>query len=132
MANKYKGEVKLKLGGKELILRPTFGALAEIEDRSGKYITEIFGELERGRVSIKVLAVIISSGAAAANPDEAPTLNEAGDAIRKDGMLAIMKQRDDEGHSPLAQFLLYAITGDEKEPVKQNPPDPEPSAPGSE
>lgn len=129
MANKYKGEVTLKLGGKDYILRPTFGALAEIEDRSGKYITELFSELERGKVSIKVLAIIVSSGAAAADADSAPSVSEAGEMIRKDGMLALLKQRDADGQSPVAKFLMFAIAGDDKEATKPNPPDPEPSAP---
>lgn len=129
MANKYKGEVKLMLGGKELTLRPTFGALAEIEDRSGKYITELFHELDRGKVSIKALAFVISIGAAAADSDTAPSVAEAGELIRKDGLLSILKQRGADGNSPVAKFLLYAIAGDDKEATKQNPPDPESSAP---
>lgn len=132
MANKYKGEVKLKLGGREYTLRPTFGALAEIEDRSGKYITEIFNELQGGKVSIKALAVIVSVGAAAATPDDAPTVNEAGELIRKEGILGVLKQREASGSSPIAQFLMYAIAGDDKEQKPANPADPEPSALGKE
>lgn len=123
MANRYKGEVKLKLGGREYSLRPSFGALAEIEDRTGKSITELFGDLNRGRISIKALAAIVSAGAIAADPDAAPTFSEVGEAISRDGILSLLRQRDSDNRPPIARFMLHAIAGDEV-PQPANPTEP--------
>ena len=47
MANKARGEVELALGGEVYVLRPTFGAVCEIEDTIGTNLFDIGRRLER-------------------------------------------------------------------------------------
>ena len=67
MANKARGEVKLELGGEIYVLRPTFGAVCEIEDAIGTNLFDIGRKLERAEITAQELvklthACIVQSG----------------------------------------------------------------------
>lgn len=51
MANGQRGEVAVTVGGKSYTLRPTFDALCELEEVSGKPIDDILKGMNEGRVS---------------------------------------------------------------------------------
>ncbi len=53
MANKARGEVKLDLGGESYVLRPTFGAVCEIEDAIGTNLFDAGRKLERAEITAK-------------------------------------------------------------------------------
>ena len=55
MANAARGEVTLELGGERYVLRPTFGAVCEIEDAIGTSLFEIGSRLERAEITAREL-----------------------------------------------------------------------------
>ncbi|MFQ6016783.1 MAG: gene transfer agent family protein [Kiloniellaceae bacterium] len=55
MANEARGEVELKLGGKIYLLRPTFGAVAEIEEAIETNLYDIGQRLERAQITAREL-----------------------------------------------------------------------------
>ena len=55
MANTARGEVALKLGGTRYVLRPSFGAICEIEDALGASIFDVGRKLERAEITAREL-----------------------------------------------------------------------------
>lgn len=55
MANAARGEVTLQLGPQSFVLRPTFGAICEIEDALGTTIFEIGRKLELAEITARDL-----------------------------------------------------------------------------
>jgi hypothetical protein len=62
-ANKYSGEVSIKLGEKNIVLRPSFGALVQIEENTGKSLMELLSLILSSQITTKDLAVIIEATA---------------------------------------------------------------------
>ena len=62
MANPHRGEVEIELGGETYILRPTFHALVEIEERLGEGIVALTSRLSRGDIRLKDVATILHAG----------------------------------------------------------------------
>jgi hypothetical protein len=48
MANKFRGEVDITIGGNQYTLRPTFEALVEFEDRCGMTAYAAMGKMVNG------------------------------------------------------------------------------------
>lgn len=116
MANQERGEINLTLGGKEYVLRPTFEALCEMEDRLGITITDLIMEFAAGKVSIKKVGTVVWAGIYGSMGDKAPTLREVGDMLVKDGMMTVITQGGTNGTNKtnsLSQFLIQAIGADE-------------------
>ncbi len=88
MANKARGEVELDLGGKTYVLRPTFGAVCEIEDAIGTNLFDIGRKLERAEITVQDLvkfthACIAQSGASI-------DLDKLGESIVAQGSLGVI------------------------------------------
>lgn len=62
MGNKYIGTVDLKLGERNLVLRPTFHAVVEFEERTGLSIREALTLLAMEKISAKVIVTAIWAG----------------------------------------------------------------------
>jgi len=91
--NKYTGTFEITLDGKEYTLRPTFEALVEFEERSGKAINEAFREMLDNKLSFKTIACALWAGIlgeATYRNDQGYKENYivVGEKIRKDGIQA--------------------------------------------
>jgi hypothetical protein len=60
MANRRRGEVDVQLGGRTYTMRPTFAALAEIEDRTGCGLIGLLRKVRDHRV--KDIATVVHCG----------------------------------------------------------------------
>lgn len=84
MANKHRGEVNITLLGKTWTLRPTFGALAEIEDATGMGLAAVIQRFASGAFSIEDVAIVLHEGMRAVH-DDAPDLEAIKHAIIEEG-----------------------------------------------
>lgn len=98
-ANPIRGEVSLKLGAREVTLRPTFAALVAIERETGLGLVALVGKIREG--SIEHLPAVIREGARAA--DEQVTPDEIEGAVAAQGALSIIGAAN--------RFLTVALTG---------------------
>ena len=104
-ANKYKGEIKERLGDKERVFRLTFDSIVNIESRTGKSIMDITNEIALNKYAMKDIVVVlheglISSGIKLTQPS-------VGDMIMKTGLVK---------SSLIAANLLTTIfTGEDKD-----------------
>jgi tail tube GTA-gp10-like protein len=62
MANKYRGEVDIHLAGNKYLMRPTLGALCEIEDALGKSIITLLDQFSSKGLTLNEQAHIIVEG----------------------------------------------------------------------
>ena len=62
IANKYKGEIKQRLGDKESVFRLTFDSIVNIESRTGKSIMDITNEIALNKYSMKDIVVVLHEG----------------------------------------------------------------------
>ncbi len=116
MANTERGEITVILSDKEYILRPTFEALCDLEDRTKKPITQIMQQLFQGELSIKVLAIIVWAGIRGSMGDKSPTLDEVGNMMVEDGIFKVINQGGGNGATEtnaIALFISKAIGADE-------------------
>ncbi len=89
--NKYTGTFNITLQGKEYTLRPSFEALVEFEEKSGKAVNEAFQDMLAGKMSFKTIACAIWAGIkgeAAYNnaPKDSLKYLVVGEMIKKDGL----------------------------------------------
>lgn len=105
MANKYRGEVTLKLQDKEYILAPTYTAIAEIEDQLDLSITKLISQLATNP-KIKTVATIIYAGIQAYNETEV-TVPQIGQMLVAEGYLDVLNRSGD----PIINFLMICLTG---------------------
>lgn len=93
MANKAAGEIDLILGGESYTLRPSFAAVIEFEDKSGKTVFEALRDAgERQSMPIKSVAAAFHACIKAAwkpSMGKPPTFEDVGMAIRKDGLTSV-------------------------------------------
>ena len=101
VANPHRGEVKIELGGKAYVMRPTFGAIAEIESRTGIGIADLAERAVRGRIKMTEMAAVVTSGLVAAG--EPAVYEKVGQMIFDQGMLTVA--------APVVEFLGQAVTG---------------------
>lgn len=115
MANTERDEVTIFLGGKEYIMRPTWEALCDLEDRTHLYITEIMQQLFEGKLSIKVMGIIVWAGIRGSMEDKAPTLKEVGNMMVEDGLFKVINQGGGNGAQTnvIATFLAKGIGADD-------------------
>lgn len=103
MANKHRGEIEAKIGGRVRILVLTLGALAELENAFGAddlvALTERFGT---GRLKARDLTRIIAAG-----------LRGAGEAVTNEEVAAMPVEGAAHGYVKIAA-LLIAATFDEQ------------------
>ncbi len=60
--NMERGEVEITLAGKTYVMRPTFGAMVEIEQTSGEPIYALCRRLLEGNVSVTEVTHVITAG----------------------------------------------------------------------
>ncbi len=84
MANKHRGEVDITLLGESWTLRPTFGALAEIEDATGLGLAAVVQRFASGAFGIADVAIVLREGMRAVR-DDAPDLEAIKPAIIEEG-----------------------------------------------
>ncbi len=108
MANKFRGEVIVTLGGTEYLMRPTFEAMVEFEDRAGATAYEMLGAaVNKNHFPIKHVAAAFHAGIKAAWPVEGkrcPSFAEIGQMIRSDGLHKSIAQYTD--------FLQNSLSSD--------------------
>lgn len=51
MANRERGEVSIEVGGKAYTLRPTFDAMCEFEELTGKTVDDLFEDVLKSKLS---------------------------------------------------------------------------------
>ena len=105
IANKYKGEIKQRLGDKERVFRLTFDSIVNIESRTGKSIMDITNEIALNKYSMKDIVVVlheglISSGIKLTQP-------AVGDMIMQTGLV--------KSSLIAANILTTIFTGEDKE-----------------
>lgn len=124
MANKWKGEVDLILAGKPYTLRPTFEALVEFEDKAGMTAYEVMSVMSKGTpVGFKVIAAALWSGIRAGWRDHGrpPTFIEVGEAIRADGIAAVLPAFGQYLANALSSEADLKRAAEEPAPGKENP-----------
>jgi len=110
--NKFTGTFEITLGGKEYTLRPSFEALVEFEDKTGKATNEAFQEMLEGKMSFKTIAAAIWAGIlgeAAWQNDRSKELKYpvVGELIRKDGLQSHV--------ASASQFFTMALIPEEEQ-----------------
>lgn len=101
MANNHMGEITLKLDGVDYVLRPTFEAMAQIENQTGQGVLLLTNKLIAGSARLTDIAIIIAEGIKASD-NKIP--NDFYDKIMKTGYVALIDQ--------VSVFLSKAVTGD--------------------
>lgn len=85
MANNFRGETEIEIGGVKYLLRPTFEGLLEMEDKAGCGIMEMVDQISRGRISSKVVIAILYGGIIGGGSKI--EYSELGELCVQDGML---------------------------------------------
>ena len=117
MANKARGEVKLELGGETYVLRPSFGAVCEIEEAIGTNLFDIGRKLERAEITAQELVKL--THACIAQSGTSIEMDKLGEQIVAQGSLGVI--------AALTGFCQsYAFGGQEEKKVGAAP---EPSLP---
>lgn len=108
MANKAAGEIDITLDGKEYLLRPSFNAVIEFEDKAGMSVFEAMRAIgEKQSMPLKTVTAAFHSCIKAAwrpSMGKVPTFEEIGMAIRKEGMPAVA--------GPYTTLLGNMLTGE--------------------
>ena len=114
MANPKRGEIETVIDGKPRLLRPTFNALCEIEDKLGCSLLSILQRMQEdpGAITLRVMAVIIWGGMRGADSDDAMTVEEIGECMLAEGI--------DKATRDVVRFVHLAFSG----PVSGNAPAP--------
>jgi hypothetical protein len=96
--NPRRGDVKLPLEGCELVLRPSFAAIAQLEDRFDRAIFDIARDFCEGKLArAKDLLAIVEAGVQGAGGEAPPDLPER---MAQAGMAKMIE--------PLGKFLAHA------------------------
>lgn len=111
------GEEAVTLDGKDYVLSPSFEALQEIENRSGKGILQISFDIAQQKVGINDMAAIIWGGHAgylkAKSDSDMPwTFKELGELVIKTGIMTL--------YTDLLRFMSTATTGRMVEEIEED------------
>ena len=87
MANKYKGEIKGKLGDQERTFRLTFENIVNIENRSGKSILDITNSMSNNNYSLRDIVIIMHEALEGAGGKYVQ--KAVGEMVLKDGLLKV-------------------------------------------
>ncbi len=121
-ANAYRGEVEIEIGGATRVLRPTFAALAQLEQATGLSLIELATRAVGRRLGIGHVAWIVWAGLRGAQDDAAPDIEIVGEWVVEEGYSTILGAGGED--SPLAEFMALALGGREKKapaPVTRKP-----------
>lgn len=120
MANKYKGEVGVTVGGTQYTLRPSTNAMCELEEQTGKTLAQVAVAAETGNLTMGRL--MVWALLQACHGDEIKTPKDAGDWLDRAGGLdgigkallevaAANKPKDEPGaRPPTARALTGAAS----------------------
>lgn len=89
--SKYNGTFTITLQGEEYTLRPSFEAMIEFEERTGRATNECFLEMIDGKMSFKTIASAIWAGIKGEalwrnDPGYEKKFGVVGEMIKKDGI----------------------------------------------
>lgn len=89
--SKYNGTFTITLQGEEYTLRPSFEAMIEFEERTGRATNECFLEMVEGKMSFKTIASAIWAGIKGEalwrnDPGYEKKFGVVGEMIKKDGL----------------------------------------------
>jgi hypothetical protein len=115
VANKHRGEVRLTLGDNVLLLRPTYSAVAEWEDRTGSGSVQILYRFSAA--SYRMAEVVAVVAAAARAGGHKVTDDQIGEMLIGHGVI--------ETVPVIAKMMAEVLTGGKE-------PDPEGEAPAAE
>lgn len=101
MANPHRGEVAVTLGDREYVMRPTFEAMAQIEEELGAGLVAIASRLHSGQYGARDVAAVLIAGIKA----------ERGRMRRDTVQNAIVAQGVLAFAVPVATFLGNCLTG---------------------
>ncbi|MFH1806827.1 MAG: GTA-gp10 family protein [Pseudomonadota bacterium] len=101
-ANPHRGEISVTLGGVGRVLRPTFTAIARIENDTGRSLQELTARGVACVLSLTEIATILHAGLA--HDPDCPDRDTVGQWVI-DGGGAV------EYYSPCGRFLVYGLTG---------------------
>ena len=101
VANRHRGDVEIELAGRRFLLRPTFAAIAEIEERSGQGLIALARRLAAGDIRITDVATIVTAGLRAAG--EPAKRETVGEMVLDSGLGALAPA--------VGAFLRVAISG---------------------
>lgn len=104
MANQYRGEVAVEIGGKQYALRPTYEVQAEIEGATGIEMFPLARRIVRGDYGVRTAAVMLLAGINATLPEaERLKPKQVQDALTEKGLVGY--------HKPLTKFVENCLTG---------------------
>lgn len=107
-ANKFRGEVNLSLGDSTLLLRPTYTAIAEWEDKAGAGTVQILYRLSASAYRLAELVAVVAAAARAGG--HKITDDQVGDMIVDHGVVEVVPA--------IAKMLANCLTGGrEPDPV---------------
>lgn len=112
MANEQKGEVGIEVRGKRYVLKPTFNALCEMDEITGKTFDEIGKRAQRG--SLSAIRALVWSYLQDSHADEIRTLKDAGKWIVDAGGVLVVDK---------ALRRITEINTEDAEPSARNPPE---------
>ena len=111
MANPHRGEVEVILAGKTHTLRPTFQALAEIENKTGMGLLDLGRNFAAGRFGGQDLTAVIWAGLRGhVGVANAPDYATVGDLVVDEGFTRLA--------APVGAFLA-ALLGGVAQPVRE-------------
>lgn len=89
--SKFTGTFSIKLRGEDYTLRPSFEALVEFEEKTGKAVNEAFQEMLAGKMSFKTVTAAIWAGIKGEAlwqnaPKSELKFGVVGEMIKKDGL----------------------------------------------
>jgi len=100
--------ITVTLGGKTYDLKPTFGALIRIERALGSGIGEIITRFPRGEYGASDTARIIHEGVVAAEGNGAPSYEEIGRLVVREGVNQIAPAAIELLSAALSGFSLFS------------------------
>lgn len=111
MANKYKGEVVIKIGEQEFVLKPSYEAIATIEETTGKSLPALMDMFSTdGGAYLKDVVAVIWGGVVGSMGDKAPSLSEIGELVVEHGIMQLVANQELDDN-PVAQFMVKCLRG---------------------
>ena len=107
MHNPERGEVTVRLGGEDHVLRPTFQALCEIEAATGEKLVPLVQAFAAGRYGARDLAIVVTAGLRGAGERDAKVETVG-------AMLAGQGFADQGTLQAVVTFLSNALSGGTK------------------
>ena len=106
MANTERGEVDIQLGARTYVLKPSFDAIANIENWTGKSIQELLAAASNGTQKFSDLVHCVRAGMLAAGNKKTPSFQALGQRC-----LDAQHQEGGEFQIAVYTFMANCITG---------------------